>query len=310
MLLTTTRVVDTQNKALKVAKNYKSEVGLDLKLGKTRLSVTAFNEHLRNGYSLGSTLGSFLPFNYTIYGRNSDNKIVTKGTYPILTPYYTALNSQDMRTRGLEFEFYTGRIEAIRTAFQLSGAWMESKYASHKYHFYDNSNGAPASRTDIAIYDPKDQDDYQKQFVTTLRATHNIPRIGFVVTLTAQAVWNESDWTTFHNDSIPIGYLSLKDGKPHYFEPGRFKTVDDVKAAGYDYLLQNVSHAKAIKETVSPYFQFNLNLTKEIGDVARISFFANNFFRSYPIKKSHRYPGTFDRKNSDFFFGMELTLKL
>ena len=310
VLLTTTRVVDTQNKALKVAKNYKSEVGLDLKLGKTRLSVTAFNEHLRNGYSLGSTLGSFLPFNYTIYGRNSDNKIVTKGTYPILTPYYTALNSQDMRTRGLEFEFYTGRIEAIRTAFQLSGAWMESKYASRKYHFYDNSNGAPASRTDIAIYDPKDQDDYQKQFVTTLRATHNIPRIGFVVTLTAQAVWNESDWATFHNDSIPIGYLSLKDGKPHYFEPGRFKTVDDVKAAGYDYLLQNVSHAKAIKETVSPYFQFNLNLTKEIGDVARISFFANNFFRSYPIKKSHRYPGTFDRKNSDFFFGMELTLKL
>ena len=310
VLLTTTRVVDTQNKALKVAKNYKSEGGLDLKVGKTRLSVTAFNEHLRNGYSLGSTLGSFLPFNYTIYGRNNDNKIVTKGTYPILTPYYTALNSQDMRTRGLEFEFYTGRIEAIRTAFQLSGAWMESKYASRKYHFYDNSNGAPASRTDIAIYDPKDQDDYQKQFVTTLRATHNIPRIGFVVTLTAQAVWNESDWTTFHNDSIPIGYLSLKDGKPHYFEPGRFKTVDDVKAAGYDYLLQNVSHAKAIKETVSPYFQFNLNLTKEIGDVARISFFANNFFRSYPIKKSHRYPGTFDRKNSDFFFGMELTLKL
>ena len=102
----------------------------------------------------------------------------------------------------------------------------------------------------------------------------------------------------------------MKDGKPHYFEPGRFKTVDDVKAAGYDYLLQNVSHAKAIKETVSPYFQFNLNLTKEIGDVARISFFANNFFRSYPIKKSYRYPGMFDRKNSDFFFGMELTLKL
>ncbi|HEY9543456.1 TonB-dependent receptor [Prevotella sp.] len=310
LLLTTTRIVDTQNRELKIAKNYKSEIGFDLKLGKSSLSVTAFNEHLRDGYGLGSTVNTFLPFNYTLYKRNEANQIVANGTYPILSSYYTPVNHRDVRTRGLEFELNTGRIDAIRTAFQLSGAWMEARNSSRMLHFYDNSSSLPNKRTDIAIYDPKDQDDFYKQFVTTLRATHNIPRIGFVVTLTAQAVWNESEWTVYYNDQIPIGYLSLKDGKPYYFEAGKFQTVDDVKAAGYDYLLQNVNHRDAKKETVSPYFQFNLNLTKEIGDVARISFFANNFFRSYPIKKSNRYPGQFYKKNSDFYFGMELSLKL
>ena len=104
--------------------------------------------------------------------------------------------------------------------------------------------------------------------------------------------------------------MDLQDYKAHFFESGKFSNVDEVKAAGYDYLLRNVSHADAIKETVKPYFQFNINVTKEISNIARVSFFANNFFRSYPIMKSKRYPGVYNKLNSDFFFGMEMSLKL
>lgn len=102
----------------------------------------------------------------------------------------------------------------------------------------------------------------------------------------------------------------MKDGSVNYFGDGQFKTVQDVKDAGYSYMVRNASHTAAIKETVSPYFQFNINISKEIGDIARISFFANNFFRSYPRKESKRYPGTYYTYNNKFYFGMDLSLKL
>lgn len=309
-LITTTRVVDTQNRDLKIAKNYKSEIGFDLTLGKTQLSVTGYSERLRNGYGMGYTLNSFFPFTYNTYGRDANGNIALTGSYPVLSSYYMPVNNLRLDTKGLEFEFNTGRIESIRTSFQLSGAWMESKNKTVSPLFYDESGSTPSSRRDIAIYSPDRQQSYEKQFVTTLRATHNIPNIGFVVTLTAQAVWNQSDWTTYNNDSIPIGYLSLKDGSVNYFGDGQFKTVQDVKDAGYSYMVRNASHTAAIKETVSPYFQFNINITKEIGDIARISFFANNFFRSYPRKESKRYPGTYYTYNNKFYFGMDLSLKL
>ncbi len=309
-LITTTKVVDTQNRNLKIAKNCKSEIGFDLKLGKTQLSVTGYDERLRNGYGMGSTLNSFFPFTYNTYGRDADGNIALTGSYPVLSSYYTPVNNLRLDTKGVEFEFNTGRIESVRTSFQLSGAWMESKNKTVSPLFYDESGSTPSSRHNIAIYSSDRQQSYEKQFVTTLRATHNIPGIGFVVTLTAQAVWNQSDWTTYNNDSIPIGYLSLKDGSVNYFANGQFKTVRNVKDAGYSYMVRNASHTAAIKETVSPYFQFNINITKEIGDIARISFFANNFFRSYPRKESKRYPGTYYTYNNKFYFGMDLSLKI
>ena len=45
-----------------------------------------------------------------------------------------------------------------------------------------------------------------------------------------------------------------------------------------------------IKESYSPYFCFNLNVTKEISNMLRVSFFANNMFRSYPRRESKRNP--------------------
>ena len=42
----------------------------------------------------------------------------------------------------------------------------------------------------------------------------------------------------------------------------------------------------------------------------RVSFFANNMFRSYPRRESKRNPGNFTTLNNRFFFGLELSLTL
>lgn len=309
LFITTTKVYDAENKDLKIARNHKAEVGFDLHLGKASLSVTAFREKLKDGYMLGQNFDTFKPFTYNEYKLDSKtNKLTLDGAYPVLSDYYTPTNNLFIDTKGVEFELNLGRIDAIRTAFQLNGAWMRTKSYNNAYHFYDNSGNGPDARKDIAIYAPHLSDSYSQQFSTTLRATHNIPSIGFVVTLTAQAIWQESNWKTFGNDSIPLGYLSLKDASANFFQPGQYTTTDALKEAGYDYLLENVSHASAIKESYSPYFCFNINVTKEISDYLRVSFFANNMFRSYPRRESKRSPGTYYTLNNRFFFGVELSL--
>ena len=306
-IITTTKVCDSQNRDLKIATNRKVEGGFDLKLGKVTLAATAFYEKQRDGYTMGK---AFMPYTVKQYGRNDEGLFTLIKETPVLSEYNTPANGLFCETKGAEFELNIGRIEAIRTSFQLSGAWMKSKSGSDLEYYYDNSSVEYDKRKDIAIYSPRYQVYHDEQFVTTLRATHNIPRIGFVVTLTAQAIWQQSDYTVFNNDSIPIGYLSLKNSEDTYFTQGQYTSTQQLKDAGLDYMLRTVDHKSAIKESISPVFQFNINVTKEISDIARISFFANNLFRSYPRRESKRDPGTFSIYNNKYFFGMELALKL
>lgn len=312
--ITTTRVFDTQNKDLKIAKNHKAEIGFDLRLGKVDLSVTGFTEHQKNGYSMTATLESFQPVVYKKFMRDDNFNIVLDQAYNVISRFNVPTNNRFANTKGVEFELNIGRIEAIRTSFQLNGAWMRTKSYTTGMTFYENNSESPASRHDIGIYEGHASDYYAQHFTTALRATHNIPQIGFVVTLTAQAVWQDMDWAVFHNDTIPIGSLSQATAQPTYFNANQYKTVQDVRDAGLTYLLNYPSHSNAIKESYNPYFLFNLNLTKEISDMLRVSFFANNMFRSYPRRESKRTPGEYEvmfrESGNKFYFGVELSLKL
>ena len=309
LFMTTTKVYDTSNENLKVAKNHKAEIGLRLNIGKVSASVTAFQERLKNGYSLDNTFSSFNSFSYKEYTRNENGDLVLASNLPVLNSYYTPTNNMNVQTQGIEFDVNVGRIDAIRTSFQLNGAWMRTQSWNNGYDFYDNSGTSASSRTPVAIYEAGAVKSYRQQLATTLRATHNIPEIGFVVTLTTQAIWNQSNWKTFGNDTIPVGYISL-DNEVTMFPEGKYTSTEQLKADGYDYMLQNPNHSHAIKETYSPYFCFNLNVTKEISDMFRVSFFANNMFRSYPRVESKRNPGTYISLNNRFFFGLELSCTL
>ena len=309
LFMTTTKVYDTENRNLKVSKNHKAEIGLRLNVGKVSASVTAFQERLKNGYSLDYTFDTFNTFMYHEYTRDANGDLILASSLPVLNSFYTPTNNLNVETQGLEFDINIGRMEAIRTAFQLNGAWMRTKSWSDSYHFYDNSGTAASSRKPVAIYEAGTNKSYRQQFTTTLRATHNLPQIGFVVTLTAQAVWNQANWKTFGNDTIPVGYISL-DNEVTMFPEGKYTSTEQVKADGLDYLLQNPNHSQAIKESYNPYFCFNINVTKEISDMLRVSFFANNMFRSYPRMESKRNPGTYTQLNNRFFFGLELSLTL
>ena len=55
----------------------------------------------------------------------------------------------------------------------------------------------------------------------------------------------------------------------------------------------------------------NIRVTKEIGDFAKISFYANNFTNSRPIMKNNARPNMLgERKNTSIYFGAELRITL
>ncbi|MDE6298068.1 MAG: TonB-dependent receptor, partial [Muribaculaceae bacterium] len=321
LYMTTTRVQQVDNSNLKIATNDKAEVGFDLRFGQVTINATAFQEKLKNGYGLIQTLDSFSPFEWVEYKRNGtkvdgnmvmDDFLTEKSRTNVLSYWLTPGNNIFVTTRGVEFEINSGRIDKINTSFSLNGAYMRSKAWNTALSFYDpTSNLGATSRKDIMIYSQEGNIRYDEELSTSLRITHNIPRIGFVITLTGQAVWKDANWGKYGNNDLPIGYMSLATGEPVWFDPEKFTTQQDYLDAGIGTdQLKRVTHPLETKESYKPYFCFNMNVTKEIGDMLRVSFFANNMFRSYPRRESRRNPGSYVRLNNRFYFGVELALTI
>lgn len=308
IFMTTTRSFETKNPSLKVASNERVELGTDLMISQHKFSITAFRDHLRNGYAMALTQNSFRPVNYVEYIRTGDE---SKPIYevaennPVLAKFNMPTNNRQLNTKGLELDFSLKRFEGIRTAFALNGAWIRNEsYNSDYYYFDDYSSTGGADRTHIGLYDPNITRSYEQSITSTLTATHNIPKIGFVVTLRTQVIWNESNWSKFGNDSIPMKYISKLDGQLYDFDPQK---KDDPE---FKSLLRTVDRLNGIRESFSPLLSFHINISKEIGNLGRISFFANNMFRHYQIAESKRIKGTYYRRNVPYYFGMELSFKL
>lgn len=308
LVVTTTRVFNSEDKDLAIARNKKAEIGFNLDIRKTHLTVTAFQEKMNNGYSMAYTPASIRALDYTQYKAGtmpSDGvtfpALNVDKTHNILVKYRTPSNNMTLNTRGVEFDLRWDRFESIRTAFSVNGAWMRTEHYDNGYTYYDDGTSDAAKSPHMGMYEPGMKKSYVERLATTFRATHNIPQIGLVVTLSAQVIWKEADWNVFGNDSIPVSYISKTDGQVHPFELSMAENPE------FASIMRKVNKKDYIKESMPPVLSMNLHITKEIRDFLRVSFFANNMFKSRPLYESKRAPGSFQRRNNDLFFGLELS---
>lgn len=308
LILSSTRVYNTENKDLKIASNEKSEIGLDFKFNKMRFSITAFNENLKNGYGM---ISKFMLLNYVQY----QIATATPGTIPTLTEkntskifarYSTPSNNMRSQNRGVEFDFDLGRIDAIRTAFVLNGSYIRSTNWGGESQKYSTEKNLNSFERNIGVYEDGNTKEERERFNTTLRITHNIPSIGFVITLTTQVNWIYKEWDNIGNDSMFVSYISRQDGLMHAFDPSKKNDPE------FSYLFKSQDPRRFIGESWFPTVMFNLHLTKEIGNMLRASFFANNMFQSKPLYESKRTPGSFTVINTKtpLFFGFEMALTI
>ena len=309
LLLATTRVYDVKNKDLKVAKNYKAEVGLYIKFTKKiSLSLTGYSEKLRNGYALGMDINDWKLIPYTQYKvaekvEGAAPKLEVDQTYNIFLSYYKPMNTGVYNNKGLEYILDFGRIDAIRTSINVSGAYMRSEVTSDNYSYSTNSNSGKLERN-IGVYEKRLTTGIAEQFNTTFRITHNIPKIGFVLTLASEIIWKDKSWTKYGNDTMFEKYISRKDGKIYNFDP---KMKDDPE---FSYLFDTRLDNRFIAESLKPRVIFNFQLSKEIGNFLTASFFVNNLFNHRQLYESKKYPGSYDEVGIPTFFGFDVKINI
>ena len=311
LLLGTTRVFKTQNPDLKIARNTKSEVGFDIKFNASKmgLSVTGFYEELKDGYSMGTDLYSgFHLIPYVTYKNlqkdaNGRYTLEVDQVHNVFVSHTTPMNSLSTINKGIEYELNLGRIDAIRTSININGAYMHVQKVNNNYS-YSSGSGGNTLEHHIGVYERGVERSMNEVFNTTFRFTHNIPQVGFVVTLAAQANWFTKTWTEYGNDTMFQYYIDYNDGKIKEFLPSM---KDDPEFAN---LFDTPSDRRFIKEKYDPYVIFNINVSKEIGDFLTASFFANNIFNTRPLYERKMYPGSYLELGMPTFFGFDLKINI
>ena len=83
--------------------------------------------------------------------------------------------------------------------------------------------------------------------------------------------------------------------------------IDDPE---FYYLKNDKDAVRFIPESYFPTLLMNFNITKEIGESLKASFYANNMFNIRPLYEKKRYPGSYEELNIPIYFGFELALKI
>ena len=307
LLIATTNVYDSSNPDLQIAKNRKAEIGLDLKFAhRYRISVTAYDEYMANGYNFGLGLDSFVWYQYDQYEVDHPNPgsiptLKKKGTYNQFFEVYKPRNDIKTRNSGLEYEIDLGRFDAIRTSFYINGAWMKSSTTNANYSFSTRS-GMDYERN-IGIYNPEKRTSFVERVNTMIRATHNIPKIGLAITLTGQINWITRYWDEYKNDDMLVKYISRHDGKIYDFDPSMKSDPE------FSYLFPTLNDNRFIVEQYMPALYINLNVSKEIGKTFTASFYVNNLFNNRPLYR-YKASGVMTELGLPIFFGFEFKINI
>ncbi len=308
----TVRKFETVNKDLEIATLRRMEAGIDLTLaGRYRLSVTGFDDRMDNGYSFTNTVSSYhlVDFNRYLSQPNPAGgyDAVFDHTYKIFLGHATPQNTLKTLNRGIEYEIDLGRFEAIRTSFYINGAYMQSRYSDMGAVVEKDANNT--LERNLIVYEGGRYTNAKDKFLTTFRITHNIPELGFVVTLMSQINWKEKYWmeSNVDDDTKISQWVSYEDGLVHDYD---YSLVDTPE---YKYLKGGTfPDNRFTAEDYFPTMFFNLNISKEIGDWLTASFFANNFLNNRPQYKSKKDPSKTFTLLSDnaLFFGFDLKVNI
>lgn len=132
-----------------------------------------------------------------------------------------------------------------------------------------------------------------------------------ILSTTGESIYNGDNFAVVY----PRYYTAFGDPTPHDY----LADLQAARASGNEQLftdLANLSYKTSylytfVPDYYSPYFSANFSVTKEIGDLASISFYANNFFnnraRIWSSKMRTYYPAS--RFIPQYYYGLTLRLK-
>ena len=282
--------------------------------------------------------------NGTIWVKNPDGvyrelEFTTQNQYK---NYKTPDNRGAVDKWGLEYDFDFGTIKSINTSIIVNGAYIRSDdYSSGQLYYYKPGSDPidPFSNNKyIGIYNDNSNvigvGTGRERLSTNISLITRIPSIRMIVSLTTQCVWMENNWNLYDDGKIysedasgkavygdynrkrssttlfrdPIAYMD-KNGVVRPFSDYHTTSDPDLKRRLNDLRLRSDHTYYYLENGYKPYFMSNIRVTKELGNMASLSFYANNFTNSRPIIKNKARPNApGSRRNTPIYFGAELKL--
>lgn len=252
---------------------------------------------------------------------------------------------------GLEWIIDFKRINPINTTIRLDGSFygyytLDKNLLAECPHSVTGADGEYFKYIGYYVGGDGLSNGRESQNVNTnITITTHIPKIRMIISLRAEATLHRYTRYLSEKDGGNRSYalsdgndiLSVMDGSAYDYEapivvyPEYYTTYDDpyTHRNFYEDLMwarendpQMYSDLSRLannsintywykKDYVSPYFSMNFSITKEIGDIASISFYANNFFNNFGQVYSTRSGtrGSISSYIPNFYYGLTLRLK-
>lgn len=312
--LYSTRVFDNKPVSIKTMRGTKYELGFDVKLDNgMSFSVVGYHEKVSRGFGPDNSEWKTLVFDVwnaadvtftgqkPIYDQQNPSRRDTV-LYNLIRPG----NPKSRRNRGIEFDFNFGKINATNTSFYLSGAWSETRSSSSNLG-YKLPVGEARNYGPVYVVYPESSYSFSesRRFSATLRVVQHIPVIRFIVSASAQCILYEYDHEV-SSGTRPLGYI-------YGSEYIKFTEdqLDDIEFNFHGYMLKDQifdTRISNVPVTWPAIWCLDMRVTKEIGDKAGFSFYANNVLFSQPWQSNSVSVSKVERNGGLFSYGLEIFL--
>lgn len=312
--LYSTRVFDNKPVSIKTMRGTKYELGFDVRLDNgMSFSVVGYHEKVSRGFGPDNSEWKTLVFDVwnaadvtftgqkPIYDQPNPSRRDTV-LYNLIRPG----NPKSRRNRGIEFDFNFGKINATNTSFYLSGAWSETRSSSSNLG-YKLPVGEARNYGPVYVVYPESSYSFSenRRFSATLRVVQHIPAIRFIVSASAQCILYEYDHEV-SSGTRPLGYI-------YGSEYIKFTEdqLDDIEFNFHGYMLKDQifdTRISNVPVTWPAIWCLDMRVTKEIGDKAGFSFYANNVLFSQPWQSNSVSVSKVERNGGLFSYGLEIFL--
>ena len=312
--LYSTRVFDNKPVSIKTMRGTKYELGFDVRLDNgMSFSVVGYHEKVSRGFGPDNSEWKTLVFDVwnaadvtftgqkPIYDQQNPSRRDTV-LYNLIRPG----NPKSRRNRGIEFDFNFGKINATNTSFYLSGAWSETRSSSSNLG-YKLPVGEARNYGPVYVVYPESSYSFSenRRFSATLRVVQHIPVIRFIVSASAQCILYEYDHEV-SSGTRPLGYI-------YGSEYIKFTEdqLDDIEFNFHGYMLKDQifdTRISNVPVTWPAIWCLDMRVTKEIGDKAGFSFYANNVLFSQPWQSNSVSVSKVERNGGLVSYGLEIFL--
>lgn len=300
------------------------------------------SESFDNYNTVTSATASPIYQNGRVYAKNSAGEYVAVPytTRRLFKGYSKPDNRGEIKKWGIEYDLNFGKINSINTSIIVNGAYIRSESTTpgleYSYNSYVDPIDPSKTQQYVAIFEGDNSVSLgsgNERLSTNVNFVTHIPSIRMIISLVTQCVWMSNSWNIYDNkiyklDSngqpvygnynnqsnqetlyrAPVAYMDM-DGNVHDFST-YWTTTDASLKTRLAQLIESQNRSYWFKKSgFDPYFMANIRVTKEIGKLAQLSFYANNFTNSTPILKNKARPNaTGARMNTPIYFGAELKL--